>query len=283
MPAPIFSPGPAALADITQGRRLWRHQAPGLSAQLVDYPPGREMPRHSHRTANITIVLAGQFEEEIEGHQFVGGPLSVVYKPAGSVHATRTGESGTRTLVVEVEGPLEDELRRRYALFDDCRWFHALCGLAPCVLGLVRDVRDGTHRGIESWFARMRKVMASSPGLRMSPGVGVHVRRAIEILRSDRLVSTAMLAERLGLHPVYLARLFRTRLGLTPARVRQGMRLGTALDQIVQMGKPPAHAALEAGFSDQCHLSRQVKRYAGVSAGALRRLGQDGESRPNRG
>ena len=272
------SPGSVVLADITQGCRVWRRQGPGFSAQLVAYPPGREMPRHAHRTANITFVLAGSFEEEIDAHDHLCGPLHVVVKPAGTIHATRTGDTGARTLVIEVEGSLEDELRRCHGLFDECRWFHGLSGLAPCVLGLCRGLYQGADEAGENWFARMGRAIAAVRPAPMCPFVGVHVRRAIELMEADRTASTAELADRLGLHPVYLARLFRKRLGCSPGRMRQGLQLAAALDRIVRTDQPLAHVALEAGFADQSHFSRQVKRYAGVSAGVLRRLVRQSET-----
>jgi AraC family transcriptional regulator len=263
------------LADITQGRRVWRVQAPGFGAQLVAYPSRSEMARHSHGTANITVILAGSFEEEIDGHDYYCEPLCVVVKPAGSVHATRTGDTGAHSLVVEIEGAMEDELRRRYGLFDQCRWFHEPCALAPCVLGLCRWLHQGgamTDGALDGWFARLGTAARAAPRPVTRSSIGVHVRRALEIMRQERAASTADVAMRLGLHPVYLARLFRTRLGCSPGQMRQGLRLGAALDRLVQTRDPLVRVAFASGFADQSHLSRQVKRHAGVPAGVLRSL-----------
>jgi AraC family transcriptional regulator len=265
------------LSDITQGRRVWRHQAAGFAAQMVSYAPQREMPRHSHRAANITVILAGSFEEEIDGHDYFTGPLAVVMKPAGSVHATRTGLVGTHSLVIEIDGPLENDLRRRFGLFDECRWFNEPCGLAPCVLDLCRRLRRGDRLTDESMglcFARIGEAAAaaSRAGAGRGRALGVHVRRALELVRRDRRVSTTELAARLGLHPVYLARLFKDRLGCSPMQLRQTLQLGAAVETIIRTEQPLARVAMAAGFSDQSHLTRQVKRHAGLPAGELRRL-----------
>jgi AraC family transcriptional regulator len=128
---------------------------------------------------------------------------------------------------------------------------------------------DGAMHG---WFGRLGKAAQAAPRPATRSSLGVHVRRALEIMRQERAASTADVATRLGLHPVYLARLFRERLGCSPGRMRQGLRLGAALDRIVQTQHPLVRVALAAGFADQSHLSRQVKRHAGVPAGVLRRL-----------
>jgi AraC family transcriptional regulator len=274
----------ALLADITQGRRLWRHQAQGFGAQLVTHTPALDMPRHAHRCANITIVLAGSFEEEIDGHHYDCGPLCVVVKPAGTVHATRAGTAGTRSLVVDVQGGLEDELRRRVGLFDECRWFHEPCGLAPSVLGLCCELfqRGSLTDGAGSaWFSRISKAALRAPRPKRGPGLGMHVRRGLQIIQRESAVSTADLSIRLGLHPVYVARLFRERLGCSPGWLRQTLRLGAALEQIVATRQSLARVASEAGFADQSHLARQVKRYAGIPPAALRRLASgDPRQRP---
>jgi AraC-like DNA-binding protein/quercetin dioxygenase-like cupin family protein len=264
------------LVDITQGQRLWRAQSCGVGGQLVAYMPGREMPRHSHRTANITVILAGAVEEEIDGRDYVCGPLCVVVKPAGTVHATRVGDAGTRSLVVEVDAALEDGLRRRYGLFDECRWFHEPCGLASCVIGMcgaMRESDSNTSAATEHWFARLGEAMAVAPRDRSGRSLGTHLHRAVEIMRREQSISTRELASRLGLHAVYLARLFRQRLGCTPRQARRGLRLEAAVGRIVRTDEPLALLALRAGFADQSHMAREIKRRAGVPAGVLRRLG----------
>ncbi len=274
---------PVVLDDITQGRRLWRRQAYGISVQLADYPARCEMPRHSHRSGNVTVILAGSFEEEVDGRRYSCVPLGVVIKPAGTVHATRTGPATTRSLIVEVDAELEDEWRRRVGLFDACRWYHAPCGLAPCVLGMCRELRLGgnaTEGAVQRWFSRLGAAAAAALPVASGAGPGLHVGRALEIMKREREVSTGDLAARLGLHPVYLARLFRERLGCSPRQLRQALRLGAALDTLVCTGHPLAQVALGAGFADQSHLARQVRRLAGVPAGVLRRLGSAGGDGP---
>jgi AraC-like DNA-binding protein len=61
-----------------------------------------------------------------------------------------------------------------------------------------------------------------------------------------------------------LARQFRLALGTSPDRYRTLRRLGMARVALEQ-GRPVAHAAVEAGFADQSHLTRQFKRAYGMT------------------
>lgn len=265
----------SVLAEITQGRRVWRRGACGLSAQLVDYPPSYEMARHAHRSASVSIVLAGSFEEEVDGRAYCIGPLCVVMKPAGALHATRSGAAGTRTLVVEVDAAMEQTFRGRYGLLDDCRWFDGHSQVAPCVLSLCAGLWLGAFMNdaaLHGWLTQLARAVAAAPAP-TGQDIGRHVGQALDMMRREQALSTATLARRLGLHPVYLARLFRERLGHSPGRIRQGFRLEAAVDRIVRSAQPLASIAVRSGFSDQSHMSRHVKWQLGVSAAALRRLG----------
>jgi len=63
-----------------------------------------------------------------------------------------------------------------------------------------------------------------------------------------------------------LARRFRAAFGTSPSRFRTLRRLDQAR-QAIRSGMSLAHAAIEAGFADQSHMSRQVKRAYGLTPG----------------
>ena len=78
-------------------------------------------------------------------------------------------------------------------------------------------------------------------------------------------------AGELGWSRKRLAHRFRDAMGLHPrafAGLARFERFATALQ--ARPDQPLAHAALDAGYADQAHLSREVKRYADLSPGALR-------------
>ncbi|MGE0718371.1 MAG: helix-turn-helix domain-containing protein [Alphaproteobacteria bacterium] len=60
--------------------------------------------------------------------------------------------------------------------------------------------------------------------------------------------------------------LFRERVGMPPHRYLCHVRVREAM-ALLRSGLPPAHAASEAGFFDQSHLSRHFKRVCGMTPG----------------
>jgi AraC family transcriptional regulator len=75
------------------------------------------------------------------------------------------------------------------------------------------------------------------------------------------------LAQEAGVHPVYLARLFRKMTGATPGEYLQGLRLQYVCRELLNKGKPLAQIAAEAGFADQSHMTRTLKRRTGETPG----------------
>lgn len=66
------------------------------------FDPGAGFPIHTHPEEQITVVLAGQVEFEVEGERHVLGP-GETYAVAGELeHGLRAGPEGARFLAVVV-------------------------------------------------------------------------------------------------------------------------------------------------------------------------------------
>jgi AraC family transcriptional regulator len=73
------------------------------------------------------------------------------------------------------------------------------------------------------------------------------------------------LAREADVHPVYLARVFRRHFGQSLGTFARRRRLQWSADQLSGTDRGLAEIALEAGFADQSHFTRQFKRAFGVS------------------
>ena len=78
------------------------------------------------------------------------------------------------------------------------------------------------------------------------------------------------LADRAGVSPRYLQRVFRKETGITPQERLTEVRVRQAL-ALIDQGLPLIEAALECGFCDQSHFSRACKRVMGAPPGHLSR------------
>lgn len=101
------------------------------------------------------------------------------------------------------------------------------------------------------------------------PGV---VARAKELLAAGLAEppSLEQLAAEVNLSPFHFSRVFRRATGLPPHAWLKQRRLEQAR-ALLRSGCAPLQVALQLGFSDQSHLSRQFKQSYGVSPGEYRR------------
>jgi AraC family transcriptional regulator len=72
-------------------------------------------------------------------------------------------------------------------------------------------------------------------------------------------------------HPVYLARAFRKHYGCSPAEFIRRLRVEAARVALARTEMPLTAVALESGFADQSHLTRQFRRIVGTSPGRYRK------------
>lgn len=86
----------------------------------------------------------------------------------------------------------------------------------------------------------------------------------------DRSISVPAWADRANLSPRHLERLFREHLGLTPKTYLNIRRAQRALALLTREGErlTAGDAALAAGYADQSHCTRDLRRYMGVTPGA---------------
>ena len=107
--------------------------------------------------------------------------------------------------------------------------------------------------------------------------------RALDLLRSEYTgkVTVIDLAQRLDLHPVYLARQFRRWSGHSVGEFVNQLRVCRALEQLQRSEMPLAEVALHAGFADQSQFTKTFRRYHGTTPGGVHRAFA-GNSRPLR-
>jgi AraC family transcriptional regulator len=218
---------------------------------LSHYAPGEECRPHRHREAQLSLLLAGDYEEDSErGCARAGGP-SLSRKPSGFEHQNRFGRAGALILALNV-------------------------GAAPTLDRYFVGPRTGTFVCGES----LRRLLedGSGPADTEGEGPGLLTNRQPWLYRAhDRLLAEPRLgigplARSFGLHPVRFVHLFREAFAHSPSAVRQNHRAARAVGQLICSGTPLAEIAAAEGFADQAHLSRAVRQATGWSPGRLRGL-----------
>lgn len=244
---------------------------PGFRVGQVDYAAGYRQAPHAHEKTGITLVLAGKLRETARGREEYASALSVVVKPAGTLHADLVGPGGARTVLVEIPDPAS-ALPMPHAL-GAWRWLHAGAGVRP-LLGMRRALLDpDPESDLEDLFLELLGEVAPVPA--PAPGdAPAWVRRAREVL--DDLAPAGIrvrdLAERVGVHPVSLTRAFRRAYGVPVSVYRRRLRLQRAAAQVTATERALSRIAHAVGYADHAHMCREVRDATGFTPSRLREL-----------
>ncbi|WP_101789705.1 helix-turn-helix domain-containing protein [Nonomuraea indica] len=261
--------GPGFVLDsvtCVDDHRGWSPVEAGSAHRLVLVRRGRFRRLADGRSSLVDPAygyLSAPGEEERFAHP-AGGDVCTSVRLSAGLWRRLAGE-GTRPSRpgFYVDARLELAHRRLLAA---ARSGDAAFGLAeallPLLSGALRQVAGRVPREAAGDVARR----ATSPA--------AIVDAAREAIACDHEAAGGLvpLAELLGVSPYQLSRAFTRELGVSLTHYRNRVRVGRALDRL-ERGEPGlARLAAELGFADQAHLTRTVRRHAGHTPTAMRRL-----------
>ena len=246
-----------------------------FSATVLNYEPRAQLPRHHHAAATLSLMLEGNQRESVGQRHYECVTHSAVLKGAGIEHANLVGDRITRGLFVEMSGETEA----------------ALCDSAGTPLGadyfsdgatrhlvrrIARELRlrqPGTSLIVEGLLFELLGTLVRQRALEQTRPGDLRLRRAMEFLEANfqRRVTIAEVAAQSGIHPSYLAELFRERYATSVGEWVRNRRLEFVRDALRNPGMPISCIAVKAGFADQSHLTRLFRARFGVTPAEYRR------------
>jgi len=243
---------------------------PKVTLSRTVHSPRQSLPAHEHRKAYLSLVIEGDYVEQVGTRAVHCRPLQVRYHPPGEVHANLFGVRGGHVLNLELDEIWKAEL-------------DAL-GLADPEGDFL--LHDGVEPALQAWRNRGQPLLVEEAVARLLDrardagremrGQAAHagIRKAIAYLRDSegKAFSLFDVASAAGLHATHLSRIFRRRMGCTVGEYARRIRLERALRH---MHAHPewsiSRVAIEAGFADHPHLSREFQRAVGTAPSRLRR------------
>ena len=237
----------------------------------LSQPCSRQVPRHEHELAYVTIVLNGDYLEGDGGKLEELRPFTAVFNPSGVQHATLIGPAGAsfftielreghlRQLGVRMPGETRFDRGAGAMLWPGLRLYSAFKARTAEPLVLESHVLE--LLGAIAGFASAEK---NPPGWLRRVKERMHEEFRDEIRMRD-------LAGEAGVHPVHLARTFRRIEGLTPGEYLQRLRVRAACHRLREMEDPLAAIAMECGFADQSHFTRVFQKFTKTTPAQFRR------------
>jgi len=258
------------------GIRVRALELAGFLLAEHSYGPGHRLPNHAHERAYFNLVLTGGYSETFGNARRECKSGSVVFHPAGELHAERMGRQGSRLFSVEAVPSRASASPHLGSCFDDPAEFHG-GPLSRLASRLYRELRfpDAYSplvvEGLVLELTAERGRIKSRVPAHLPPP---WLTRAEAALRERFAMPPTLseLAAEVGVHPVHLARTFRVHFGCSVgAHIRQ-LRVEYASRRLANSEDPIVFIALAAGFVDQSHFVRTFKRLRGLTPGEFRNL-----------
>jgi AraC family transcriptional regulator len=226
------------------------------------YAGGYRIDRHSHAAAYLSVVLHGEYRETVDrAENQISGPTVIVHRP-GESHHDVFGRRGATILSIDMPADWFQLLLAR------SRTVYAGHDVRAAIARVARAVK-ADHAASE-WFLEsavlhlVGTVLQQSERLRSEPP---WLARLTAYLNDTYAQNTPLseLAAIAQLHPVSMARQFQKRHRCTIGEYVRALRIERALQDLADERKPIAEIAAEHGFSDQSHLTRQLRLATGMT------------------
>lgn len=246
-----------------------------------NYAPRLTQSRHAHSTAKMSLVISGGVSELTSKGETDAGPGDLVVKPRGFEHADRFAAHGTRMFSVYFSAEDHEMMPDWARLVKGYRWL-ASPGVARQGFATYQAFRRAVATEVPAADERVLELLGvidqTRTGHLPQSGVSKLVDRARELIHSHvgGTLLVQDIARSIGAHPVYLTRVFRSRLGLSLSEYIQRVRVQKAASMLSFGEMPAAEVAIEAGFADQAHSCRMIKRWFGLTPVTYRRMTQGG-------
>jgi AraC family transcriptional regulator len=223
-------------------------------------PCARQIPRHEHELAYVTVVLSGDYLEGDRGKLAELRPFTAAFNPSGIAHSTLIGPAGASLFTIE--------LRQEYVR----RWGANLPAQTTFDRGAGAMLWPGLHLYSAFKDQTADALLLESYGLEILGAISgfeaaersapLWFRRVKDRLHEEFREDLRMcaLAREAGVHPVHLARTFRAYEKQTPGTYLQRLRVRAACQMLREADYPLAIVATDCGFADQSHFTRVFKK-----------------------
>jgi AraC family transcriptional regulator len=251
------------------GRSVQNLELAALLLSETRYPPHLKMPVHSHEPTYISFVLRGAYAERYGRRLRTCKASTLIIHPSAEHHAVEFHNAGAHIFRIEIKSQWLERVREYSTVLDRPADFNGsrASWLMARLYHEFRE-RDGVSPlAIEGLVLEMLAEVAR-PSSRLSTGRPPRwLERAREYLDTNFVKNTSLqsIAELVGVHPVYLAREFRSHYHLTIGDYVRQLRIQSARHQISESDASFIEIASAVGFCDQSHFTRTFKRLTGMT------------------
>lgn len=236
-----------------------------------------EYPAHMHEEYCVVLMLGGMEITNCRGQNYTALPGQLMLINADEVHSSNSikaeyrvikiGNKALSHIAFTLSGHQLERICFPRLIVDDAVMFRALLDLHLKLEGYTSALEQ------ESEFMATIGMLLSRHGQvqgipRSTDKESNYVTLIRDYVRSHYAenVSLAKLTSITNLSAFHLLRIFKKQVGCPPHEYQTQLRIAHAR-QLIRDGNAIADVALETGFADQSHFSRNFKRIVGMPPG----------------
>lgn len=230
--------------------------------RFCHYRPGESMKPHRHDCAQFSLILTGRQREVTSKGEYDTAAFMMEFKPANFQHANEFSEHGALLLSINLFNAGEDDKeisfprwRVRPAQAMRSEWDQLAREMSTREVPREERINDLTDDLLSAILVSDYEKRAGEPPPWLLRGRDAVVETDLEV---------AVIAADAGVHRVHFSRCFRRYFGISVSEYRRRTRLAKAAGEIVR-GAGASTAAYAAGFADQSHMTRDMRRETGLT------------------
>jgi AraC family transcriptional regulator len=248
----------------------------GYNISEALYPPKLRQPRHTHRFASFSFVLAGNYLENYGGQSQTRQSSTVIFHPPQESHAVDYGSETVQILSVELGFEKLDYIRQFSLVLDSsasCRT-EKVNYLGHRIYQEFRQMDSVSPLAIEGLIFEILAEAIRSRANITEKNLPRWLEQTKDFLHDNFTESFVIgdIAKIASVHPVHLSRVFREKFGCTIGEYVRRLRVEFASKQIASTENPLSEIAHAAGFADQSHLNKTFKTIFGLTPAEHRKL-----------
>lgn len=227
----------------------------------TSYNNGTFMPTHYHDKTAISFILRGSINETVNDEATLGGIANVIIKPSNTLHKDIFSNNCSIICVyLNAENELKNSIQD---VLKNWSWIHSLDNYYFLQQILEsQNEKDQLHiinEFIAYYFEQQKTKKYDQP-----PQWLTELKNILDASYNESLKSKD-LAKVFGIHPVYMARVFKRFYGQSIKSYLNILRANGSMAAIANEESKLAHIALDNGYSDQSHLNRKFKDITGLT------------------
>ncbi|MEK8081255.1 AraC family transcriptional regulator [Pseudomonas sp. XK-1] len=269
--------GPREVKDFVQFWRIPEGDCELLSARYSTQSFGR----HSHDRYAIGVISSGVEKLFYRGGYYLGSAGSVVTISPGEIHDGLPGHDqgwAYRMLYIDPQWVNRVVFQERCSA-DHIHLFQAALSQAPDFAQTFLHQHQIIERSNpslerETILLDLLAQLFERSGAPIAP-VSAAEQHAVKMIKRkledefDKQIPLEELAQLVNLDPLYLIRVFKKSVGVSPHSYQIQKRIAQ-VQKLLRTGASLAEASFACGFFDQSHMTRAFKKVVGITPGSFR-------------